>query len=203
MTRLLANNLFTIIFFTGFIGFLSPSQSYAKSAVAISANSQDYGFCYDMPDKATAEKCALHYCNEASDNCSATITCAISGFGAVFQNYTVEGGKGGTLSPKNSVTFAVCGRETTTEAREVASVGCKKSSKDKNPTLGQVYCYEKSFWYDTIDMKSKPVAKKPDDRWCDYASELSGIASFQDCLKSLRFSNPKKDCKQKVKIWCD
>ena len=202
MPRLLANRLFTFIC-AGLIGLLPLSQSSAKSSVAVSSNSQDYGFCYDIKDKAVAEKCAMHYCSETDDNCKTIVTCEGSGFGTVFQNYTSEPGKGTAISPKNSVTTAICDQETTASARDAAEVACKKASREKNPTLGLVYCYEKALWYDTVEMKSKAATKTPENKWCDYATELSGIASFADCLKSLRFPTPKKDCKQKAKVWCD
>lgn len=202
MPQLLANRLFTILCFAALVG-LFPSQSNAKSAVAISENGQDYGFCYDIPDKTQAEKCAMHYCKESDANCKSLIMCEESGFGAVFQNYTGEPGKGIAISPKNSVTTAVCGQATTNSARDVAEIACKKASREKNPTLGLIYCYEKAFWYDTVEIESRSAAKAPEDKWCDYAKELSGMATFDDCLKSLRFPNPKKDCKQKARIWCD
>ena len=183
---------------------LTPYQASAKSAVAISDNGRDYGFCYDLEDKALAEKCAMFYCNQADKNCKTAITCDTSGFGAVFQNYTGEPGKGIAISPKNSVTVAVCGQKTTNSARDSAEIACKKASKAQNPTLGLVYCFEKAFWYDVIEMQSQEASKKaPENKWCDYATELSGISSYSDCLKSLRFPNPKEDCKQKAKIWCD
>ncbi|GEM_PF-1893235 len=203
MPRLIANRLLTILCFTGLLGLILPSQSNAKSSVAVSTNGQDYGFCYDIKDKAKAKECAMFYCKESDQNCNATLTCEGSGFGAVFQNYTGEPGKGIAISPKNSVTFSVCGHKTTNAARDAAEVGCKKASKAKNPTLGLVYCYEKAFWYDTVEMQSKSSVKEPENKWCDYATELSGIDSFEGCLKSLRFPNPKVDCKQKAKIWCD
>jgi hypothetical protein len=203
MPRLIANRFFTFLCLMVIVG-LFPSQSSAKSSVAISENGQDYGFCYDIEDKAEAEKCAMFYCNEADKNCKTNITCEGSGFGAVFQNYTGEPGKGIAISPKNSVTVAVCGKETTNSARDSAEIACKKASKEKNPTLGLVYCFEKAFWYDVIDMQSQTATKAPEkDKWCDYATELSGISSYSDCLKSLRFPNPKRDCEQKARIWCD
>jgi hypothetical protein len=202
MPRLLANRLFTFLC-AGLIGLLPLSQSSAKSSVAVSSNNQDYGFCYDIKDQAVAEKCAMHYCSEANDSCKTIVSCKGSGFGAVFQNYTAAPGKGTAISPKNSVTVAVCDQETTTSARDAAEIACKKASKEKNPTLGLIYCYEKAFWYDTVEMKAKTTEAAPKDKWCDYATELSGIASFDDCLKSLRFPNPKKDCAQKAKVWCD
>tara|TARA_B100001123_G_C15169953_1_gene970965 strand:+ start:257 stop:865 length:609 start_codon:yes stop_codon:yes gene_type:complete len=202
MPRSLANRFLTIFYFILLVG-LFPSQSNAKSAIAISENGQKYGFCYDIEDQAEAEKCAMYYCNQSDKNCQTFISCEDSGFGTVFQNYTGEPGKGIAISPKNSVTVAVCGKKTTTSARDSAEILCKKASKKKNPTLGLIYCFEKAFWYDTVQIKSRPTTKAPKDKWCEYATELSGISSYSDCLKSLRFPNPKEDCKQKAKIWCN
>ena len=201
MPRLFLNRFFTIpCFILAVVAF--STNSIAKSAVAISENGQDYGYCFDLEDKTEAEKCAMHYCNQSATKCKTAVTCEESGFGVVFQNYTGEPGKGIAISPKNSVTVAICGQETTINVRDTAEISCKKTSKEKNPTLGLVYCFEKAFWYDTIQIKSREHTEEADDKWCDYATELSGISSYNDCLKSLRFPNPKEDCKQKARIWC-
>ena len=50
-----------------------------------------------------------------------------------------------------------------------------------------------------INKRQNEVKK---ENWCAYATSVTGIKNFEECVNSSRFMDPQKDCTKNVKLWC-
>lgn len=189
------NNKNKIIGIAGaiFLLFLLISTSVgAVVSIAVNDNGSKFGYCANEKSTVEAEKCAIKKCG---DSCKVAKTCEETGYGAIHQNFqTATGDQRGASNP---VTGYSCGLEFPTFAASTSLSLCKKKNKRSNKKANTNICFEKALWQD------QPFAgDKKEENWCAYATEVTGIKNFEECVKSSRFMNPKKDCAKNVKLWC-
>jgi hypothetical protein len=171
--------------------FFSSSVS-AVVSIALNENGSKFGFCANKKSTAEAEKCAVEKCG---DSCKVAKTCEEAGYGAIHQNFqTNPGDQRGASLP---VTGYACGIEFPTFAASTSLSLCKKKNRKSNKQANTNICFEKALWQDQpFDDNQKK------ENWCDYATEVTGIKNFEECVSSARFMNPEKDCAKNVKLWC-
>ena len=147
---------------------------------------------YLKGSRCETEKCAIEKCG---DSCKVAKTCKEVGYGAIHQNFqTAPGDQRGASNP---ITGYSCGLEFPTFAASTSLSLCKKRNRKSNKKANTNICFEKALWQDQPfdDDKKK-------GNWCDYATEVTGIKNFKECVSSSRFMNPEKDCAKNVKLWC-
>jgi hypothetical protein len=164
----------------------------AVTSIAVDGGNSKYGYCTNKANPAEAEKCAIEKCG---DFCKVAKTCEEAGYGAVHQNFLSSHGdqKGATTSV---IGFA-CGKEFPAFASNASLSRCKKENRKLNKQAFSNICFEKALWQDQpLTTESK------EENWCSYATEVTGIKNFEECVESSRFMNPEKDCAKNVKLWC-
>jgi hypothetical protein len=189
------NNKNKIIGIAGIISLLFLLFSASVDAVvsiAVNDNGSKFGYCANEKSTAEAEKCAIEKCGES---CKVAKTCEKIGYGAIHQNFL------NTPGDQRGATHAVagysCGQEFPTFAANASLSHCKKKNRKSNKRANTNICFEKALWQD------QPFANdKKEKNWCSYATEVTGIKNFGECVKSTRFMNPERDCAKNVKLWC-
>jgi hypothetical protein len=189
------NNKNKIIGIAGIISLLFLLFSASVGAVvsiAVNDNGSKFGYCANEKFTVEAEKCAIEKCG---DSCKVAKTCKEIGYGAIHQNFlNAPGDQRGTDNP---VSGYACGQEFPSFASNASLSLCKKRNRKSNKQANTNICFEKVLWQD------QPFADdKKKENWCTYATEVTGIKNFEECVKSTRFMNPEKDCAKNVKLWC-
>ena len=170
---------------------MAPTPLLGASAVAISENGLRFGFCSEKDSAKDAESCAVSKCGES---CKIEKSCESIGYGAVYQNYTNKTDQ--SIGISKAITSATCGQEYPGEALGQAMSTCKFYNRKSNSSLKLNRCYEKARFFDPPKETTKTQS------WCEFATKISGIKSFEECLNSARYPNPEVDCPHHVKQWC-
>ena len=175
------------------LGFLiiTTTTIWGASAISISEDGLRFALCSKKDSIKEAETCAVSKCGT---NCKVAKSCKETGYGAVYQNYLNKMEKG--LGISKAITSAACGQEYPGEAFGQAMSVCKFYNRKSNPSLKLNRCYEKARFFDPSDETAN------NESWCVFATKISGIKSFEECLNSVRYPNPEVDCPHHVKQWC-
>lgn len=178
------------ILLAGMIGGI-VKQSFGASAVASSKDGIRYAVCNQKNSIKDASACAMGKCGA---DCEVKKTCEETGYGAIYQNFLnkLEGGRG----VSKAVVGYACGQDYPGEALGQAMSVCKFYNRKANLALQLNRCYEKTRWFDPAKEEAKG------EKWCEFATKISGIKSFDECLKSSRYPRPEIDCAHHVKQWC-
>ncbi len=164
----------------------------AVVSIAVNDDGSKFGYCANKKSTAEADKCAIEKCGAS---CKVAKTCEDVGYGAIHQNFlNTPGDQRGADLP---VTGYACGQEFPAFASNASLSFCKKRNRKSNKQANTNICFEKVLWQDQPFAND---AKK--ENWCAYATEVTGIKNFEECVKSTRFMNPEKDCAKNVKLWC-
>ncbi len=164
----------------------------AVVSIAITDDGSKFGYCANQKSVAEAEKCAIEKCGAS---CKVEKTCEEVGYGAIHQNF--QNNPGDQRGADHAVTGYTCGQEFPAFASNASLSLCKKRNRKTNKKANTNICFEKVLWQD------QPFANdKKEKNWCSYATEVTGIKSFEECVNSARFMNPPKDCAKNVKLWC-
>jgi hypothetical protein len=189
------NNKFFNIGVAGIISlffFIYSTPVGAVVSIALNESGSNFGHCANKKSVAEAEKCAIEKCG---DSCKVAKTCEKIGYGAIHQNFLQTPGdqRGATLP----VIGYTCGQEFPASASNASLSFCKKKNRKSNKQANTNICFEKVLWQD------QPFAnEEKKENWCAYATEVTGIKNFEECVNSVRFMNPQKDCAKNVKLWC-
>jgi hypothetical protein len=186
------NKIIGIAGTTSLLFLLFSSSVSAVVSIAVNDNGSKFGYCANEKSTAEAEKCAIEKCG---DSCKVAKTCEEIGYGAIHQNFLNT--PGDQRGAKHPVTGYACGLEFPPFASNASLSLCKKRNRKSNKQANTNICFEKALWQD------QPFANdKKEENWCSYATEVTGIKNFEECVKSTRFMNPEKDCAKNVKLWC-
>ena len=170
----------------------STDPVIAVVSIALNNNESKFGYCANKKSSAESEKCAIKKCGAS---CKVAKTCKKIGYGAIHQNFlNTPGDQRGANSP---VTGFACGKEFPAFASNASLSLCKKRNKSSNKKANTNICFEKVLWQDQPFENNKTK-----QNWCAYATEVTGIKNYEECVSSSRFMNPKKDCEKNVKLWC-
>ena len=164
----------------------------AVVSIAINENASIYGHCSNKKSVAEAEKCAIKKCG---GSCKIAKTCNEVGYGAIHQNFLKN--PGDQRGAKVPVIGYACGQEFPAYAVNSSLSLCKKQNRKLNKQANTNICFEKILWQ---DQPFENEVKK--ENWCAYATSVTGIKNFEECVNSSRFMDPQKDCTKNVKLWC-